>query len=107
MATTPLTPRQVAEARERFPDWEFEERRGGLMRRRFRFAGFAQAFGFMAHLALVAEKADHHPEWSNVYDRVEIVLTTHDVQGLSERDLAFAAEADRLFAALVPQGGDA
>ncbi|MEH3087666.1 MAG: 4a-hydroxytetrahydrobiopterin dehydratase [Xylophilus ampelinus] len=104
---TKLTPQQAAEARERFPAWEFEDPRGGLMRRRFRFAGFAQAFGFMAHLALVAEKADHHPEWSNVYDRVEIVLTTHDAEGLTERDLAFAAEADRLFAALVPPEGAA
>ena len=56
----------------------------------FRFADFNEAFGFMTRVALYADKADHHPEWSNVYDRVEITLTTHDAGGLSERDVAMA-----------------
>lgn len=105
MTVQKLTPQALEQGRQSFPGWRFETQRGGLMRREYRFADFAQAFGFMAHLALVAEKADHHPEWSNVYNRVDITLTTHDVEGLSEKDLAFAAAADRLFAALVPPAG--
>ena len=58
--------------------------------RGFRFRDFNEAFGFMTRVALDAEKADHHPEWSNVYNRVEIVLTTHDAGGLTEKDFALA-----------------
>ena len=60
------------------------------------FADFARAFGFMAAVAKLAEKQDHHPEWSNVYNRVTILLTTHDAGGLSARDLALAAAIDAL-----------
>ncbi|TAJ40537.1 MAG: 4a-hydroxytetrahydrobiopterin dehydratase [Reyranella sp.] len=56
----------------------------------FKFADFNAAWGFMAKVALAAEKADHHPEWSNVYNKVEIVLSTHDAGGLSEKDVALA-----------------
>lgn len=62
----------------------------------FRFADFRQAWGFMSQVALVAEKMDHHPEWKNVYNRVEVVLSTHDAGGLTERDLALAVEMDRI-----------
>ncbi|SDM70243.1 4a-hydroxytetrahydrobiopterin dehydratase [Polaromonas sp. JS666] len=64
------------------------------MARSLVFADFAQAFGFMAQVAVTAEKRDHHPEWRNVYNRVEITLTTHDVQGLSPRDLELARVID-------------
>lgn len=60
----------------------------------FKFADFNQAWGFMTRVALAAEKADHHPEWSNVYNRVEIVLSTHDAGGLSEKDIALATVID-------------
>ena len=60
----------------------------------FRFKDFNAAFGFMARVALAAEKADHHPEWFNVYNRVEVVLTTHDADGVSERDVAMAQFMD-------------
>ncbi|MGB7412072.1 MAG: 4a-hydroxytetrahydrobiopterin dehydratase [Sphingopyxis granuli] len=78
----------------RFPDWRHEPDRDAIVRR-CQFADFAQAFGFMTSVAIVAEKMDHHPEWSNVYNRVDILLTTHDANGLSERDarLAEAIEA--------------
>ncbi|MCC6827206.1 MAG: 4a-hydroxytetrahydrobiopterin dehydratase [Novosphingobium sp.] len=62
--------------------------------RTLRFADFAEAFGFMARVAIVAEKADHHPEWFNVYNRVEITLTTHDAGGLSQRDVSLARAID-------------
>ena len=60
----------------------------------FKFRDFAEAFGFMAEIALVAEKADHHPEWFNVYNRVEIVLTTLDAGGVTQRDLDLAQAMD-------------
>ena len=58
--------------------------------REFRFADFNEAFGFMTRIAIFADKTDHHPEWSNVYNRVDIVLTTHDAEGVSVRDVAMA-----------------
>lgn len=60
------------------------------IRRSFAFEDFSEAFGFMTRVALAAEKVDHHPEWSNVYNKVEIVLTTHDAGGLTGRDFALA-----------------
>jgi 4a-hydroxytetrahydrobiopterin dehydratase len=60
----------------------------------FKFADFNTAFGFMTRVALAAEKMDHHPEWSNVYNRVEIVLTTHESDGVTERDLKLAGIID-------------
>ena len=63
---------------------------GLAIQRTLKFADFTEAFGFMARVALHAEKADHHPEWFNVWNRVEITLTTHDANGLSQRDVALA-----------------
>lgn len=62
----------------------------------FRFANFVEAFGWMSQVALVAEKMDHHPEWSNVYRTVEVTLTTHDAGGLSQLDVDLAAKMDAL-----------
>lgn len=70
-------------------DWSEVEDRDAI-RRTFHFADFAEAFAFMTRVALHAEKVDHHPEWFNVYNRVEIVLTTHDANGLTERDIQLA-----------------
>lgn len=70
--------------------WKLAED-GRSISRSFQFADFSQAFGFMVRTALAAEKADHHPEWSNVYNRVEIRLTTHDAGGLTMRDFDLAA----------------
>lgn len=81
------------------PDWTFDPGRHAIGRT-LRFADFNAAFAFMTRVALQAERADHHPEWRNVYDRVEIVLTTHDAGGLTERDLALARFIDVAAAAL-------
>ena len=76
---------------------EWTLRADGLaIEREFRFADFSAAWAFMARVALLAEKHDHHPEWSNVYNRVAITLTTHDAGGLSARDVAMARAIDAL-----------
>ena len=64
--------------------------------RTFTFSDFNEAFGFMTRAALIAEKLDHHPEWFNVYDRVEVTLATHDAGGVTERDVAIAEAMNRL-----------
>jgi len=75
------------------PDWALAEGRDAITRS-FRFADFSAAWGFMSRVALLAEKHDHHPEWSNVWNRVEITLSTHDAGGLSARDVALAKAVD-------------
>jgi len=77
------------------PNWEYDAGAEGI-RRHFEFADFAAAFAFMAHVAILAEKADHHPEWSNVYNKVDILLTTHDADGLSQRDIDLAKQIDAI-----------
>jgi 4a-hydroxytetrahydrobiopterin dehydratase len=64
------------------------------IKKSFKFADFNEAWGFMTRVALAAEKADHHPEWSNVYNKVDIVLSTHDAGGLSAKDIALAKVID-------------
>ncbi|WP_424814004.1 4a-hydroxytetrahydrobiopterin dehydratase [Roseococcus sp. YIM B11640] len=76
-------------------EWRMVEGRDAI-RRDFRFQDFSAAWGFMSRVALLAEAQDHHPEWFNVYNRVEITLSTHDAGGLSTRDLRMAAAIDRL-----------
>lgn len=75
--------------------WAEVEGRDAI-RKTFHFHDFNEAFGFMTRVALIAERADHHPEWLNVYNRVEIVLTTHDAGGVSTRDIAFAHAVDAI-----------
>jgi 4a-hydroxytetrahydrobiopterin dehydratase len=75
------------------PHWKEVPGRDAIQRS-LKFADFTQAWGFMTKVALAAEKADHHPEWSNVYNRVEIVLSTHDAGGLSDKDVALAKFID-------------
>jgi 4a-hydroxytetrahydrobiopterin dehydratase len=75
------------------PDWSLAPGRDAITRS-FRLADFNAAWGFMSRVALLAEKYDHHPEWSNVWNRVEITLSTHDAGGLSARDVALAKAID-------------
>ena len=90
-----LSEAERAEVLDALPDWDFVDARDAITRTLV-FADFAEAFGFMARVALLAEKADHHPEWSNVYNRVEILLTTHDAGGLSHRDVELATAIDAI-----------
>lgn len=75
------------------PGWTLQ---GDRIYREFRLEDFVEAFGFMTSVALLAERANHHPEWRNVYNRVQIELTTHEAGGLTLRDIALAREIDRL-----------
>lgn len=77
------------------PHWTLA-REGQAIERGFEFADFSAAFAFMTRVALLAEQRDHHPEWSNVYNRVEIALTTHDAGGLTLRDVKMAKAIDAL-----------
>ncbi len=97
MTVPQLTPAERADALTELPEWAL--RSDGLaISREFKFRNFSQAWAFMSRVALLAEKHDHHPEWSNVYNRVAIILTTHDAGGLSERDAKLARAIDKLLA---------
>ena len=95
MAIERLSEAEREDALEGLPEWDHDVARDAITRS-FAFADFSQAFAFMTRVALLAEKADHHPEWSNVWNRVEILLTTHDAGGLSHRDTDMAAAIDDL-----------
>ena len=77
------------------PDWSLA-REGKAITRTFQFGDFSEAWGFMSRVALLADSQDHHPEWFNVYAKVEITLTTHDAGGLSYRDAKMARAVDDL-----------
>lgn len=95
MTVEPLSDEDRAEALDTLDEWDYDEARDAITRT-FTFGDFSEAFGFMARVALLAEKADHHPEWSNVWNRVDIALTTHDAGGLSHKDVALAEAIDGL-----------
>ena len=97
MAVPQLTAAERADALSELLDWNL--RADGLaIQREFSFKTFSEAWAFMSRIALLAEKHDHHPEWSNVYNRVAVTLTTHDAGGLSERDAKMARAIDKLIA---------
>lgn len=77
------------------PGWR-EDRGGETLCKDFKFKDFSEAFGFMTRAALLAEQMDHHPEWFNVYNRVEVTLTTHDAGGITQRDIKMAQFMDSL-----------
>jgi 4a-hydroxytetrahydrobiopterin dehydratase len=90
-----LTPDARKAALAKLTGWSEVAGRDAISRK-FSFKDFNEAFGFMARAALIAEKLDHHPEWFNVYNRVEVTLSTHDAGGVTERDVKLASEMDRL-----------
>ena len=92
-----LSDQEREDALARLSGWEWDPAREAI-RKRFTFADFNAAFGFMTRVALAAERADHHPEWSNVWNRVDIALTTHDAGGLTARDIALAKRIEALAA---------
>ena len=94
---TKLTAAERSTALASLPGWEAVEGRDAI-RRKLKFADFNTAWGFMTRVALLADKQDHHPEWSNVYNRVDILLSTHDCDGLSQHDVKLAQAIDRILA---------
>ena len=90
-----LTGAARAQALKELPGWAELPGRDAI-KKSFQFKDFNQAWGFMSKVALLAEKMDHHPEWFNVYNKVEITLSTHDSGGLSQRDIKLALAIDRL-----------
>ncbi len=95
-AVRKLTDAEFAAVIADLSDWQLVE---GKLHRELRFRDFSEAFGFMTRVAMLAEARDHHPEWSNVYDRVVIDLQTHDAGGISQKDFDLAAAIDRLLEA--------
>lgn len=89
-----LTDNEITARLPRHPGWEY---RDGALRRTFQFPDFVRAFAFMTEVALQAEKLDHHPDWSNVYNRVTMALSTHDAGGVTDLDFTLAGHADEAF----------
>lgn len=89
-----LSAQEHAAARTEFADWAWDAERDALHKQLI-FQDFSEAWAFMSRVALLAEQLGHHPEWSNVYNRVEITLTTHDCDGLSALDVAMARAIER------------
>ena len=94
-----LSDAERAEALAVLPDWAHDAERDAI-RKRFTFADFGEAFAFMTRVALEAEKADHHPDWSNAWNRVDISLTTHSAGGLTANDVALARKIDEIAGAV-------
>lgn len=90
-----LTETERAEALADLPGWQFDAA-GDAITRRFVFADFVAAFGFMAQVAILAEKAGHHPDWSNSYNKVSISLSTHDAGEITRKDIDLAAKISKL-----------
>jgi 4a-hydroxytetrahydrobiopterin dehydratase len=98
--TPALTDEQRASALESLPKWRHDLRRNALYRR-LSFNTFGEALAAMVRIGIEADKADHHPEWTNVYGTVDIWLTTHDVSGISSRDVNLAVAIDGMFVAAI------
>jgi 4a-hydroxytetrahydrobiopterin dehydratase len=92
MKTFKLNDSAVKAGLQALPGWALHD---GKLHREYKFGDFSEAFGFMTRCALVAQAQDHHPEWSNVFDRVVVDLTTHDAGGISTLDFALATEMEK------------
>jgi len=98
MASEKLTPEQLSVALQKLTGWMVKSEK---LHREYRFADFPHAFGFMATAAPLIEKMNHHPEWSNVYDRVTVDLTSHDTGGITERDIRLAGTLEAIASKLL------
>lgn len=96
MTILKLNAEQAAEKLRALPQWTLDAQAGAITRE-FVLTDFMHAFAFMTQIAIAAEKYNHHPEWSNVYNKVLITWTTHDVHGLSDNDIALARWCDQAF----------
>eukprot|EP01133_Synstelium_polycarpum_P007451 gene7451-8717_t len=96
MAPTKLTEEERATMLPTIAQWTMVEGRDAI-KRTFTFKDFTEAFSFMTRVAIVAEKMDHHPEWFNVYNRVEVTLATHDCSGLSKNDITLATAMNSFY----------
>ena len=94
MVVSKATGAEIQKALAELSSWAIVE---GKLHREFKFRNFVQAFGFMAKVALLAERAAHHPEWSNVYNRVVVDLTTHEAGGITQKDLDLAREIEEIW----------
>ena len=95
MSPTPLSDTEIAAALAGLPGWAKAGGRSAIVKK-FQFADFSEAWGFMSRVALLAESQNHHPEWFNVWNRVEIILSTHDAGGLSARDVKLAEAIEKV-----------
>lgn len=93
MAVTKATDAEIEQVLEDLGGWRVEN---GKLHREYRFGDFVQAFGFMTQAALLAERAAHHPEWFNVYNRVVVDLTTHEAQGITQKDFELARQMEEI-----------
>jgi len=97
LAYEKLSPSEITNRLSELDGWSLRDD-GAAICKGFKFRNFSQAFGFMTECALVAERMNHHPDWSNVYSRVDVVLSTHDAAGITELDFKLARAMDRAFA---------
>lgn len=99
MSRSPLTGDEITRRLSDVPGWKYEQ---GKLARGFRFRDFVEAFGWMTRVALAAEKLDHHPDWKNVYNRVDVELKTHDAGGITGNDFELASRMNELYLARQP-----
>jgi 4a-hydroxytetrahydrobiopterin dehydratase len=95
MSAAVLSIAEITQQLNQLADWEVKD---GKLHRQFKFADFAQAFGFMASMAVVSESMGHHPEWFNVYNQVSVDLITHDASGITQKDFDWATRANKFAA---------
>jgi 4a-hydroxytetrahydrobiopterin dehydratase len=98
MSIEKMSLEQIAAALKDLDGWELKNEK---LHRELKFKNFVQAWGFMTQVAILAERADHHPEWFNVYSRVIIDLTTHEANGISQRDIELAQKINQILARMV------
>ena len=98
MSIEKMSVQQIEASLTKFPDWQIKDNK---LHRELKFKNFIQTWGFMTQVAILAEQMDHHPEWSNVYNQVTIDLTTHEADGISQRDFDLAGKINKILVDMV------